>query len=97
MESSGFYKSGGKQPDDVSLLCLEMLPALTLAPLRITSATSNAGAVDAVAEERKLALFGNVVLSHYFVPIAFETSRVIGPQSRLYLKEMGHSIKLITR
>ena len=56
----------------------------------IASATSNAGAVATLAEERKLALYGNLVLSEYFVPVAFETSGVIDPQSRLFLKELGH-------
>ena len=42
----------------------------------IASATSNAGSVAALVEERKLALYGNLYspASHYFVPIAFETS-----------------------
>ena len=56
----------------------------------IASATSNAGAVAALAEERKLALYGNLVQNHYFVPVAFETSGVNDPQSRLFLKELGH-------
>ena len=30
------------------------------------------------------------------MPIAFETSGVIGPKSRLFLKELGHLIKLST-
>ena len=62
----------------------------------IASATSNAGAVAALAKERKLALYGNLVPSQYFVPVAFETSGVISPQSRLFLKELDHPIKLVT-
>ena len=62
----------------------------------IASATSNAEARVALAEERNFALYGNVVPSRYFVPVAFETSGVIDPQSRQFLKELGHSIKLIT-
>ena len=30
------------------------------------------------------------------MPVAFETSGVISPQSRLFLKELDHRIKLIT-
>ena len=37
-----------------------------------------------------------IVPSHFFVSIAFETSGVIGPKSRLFLKELGHRIKLST-
>ena len=54
----------------------------------IASATSNAGAGATLAEERKLALYGNLFPRNYFVPVAFETSRVIDPQSRLILKEL---------
>ena len=36
------------------------------------------------------------VPNHYFVPVAFEISGVIDPQSRLFLKELDHCIKLIT-
>ena len=87
----------------VSLSCLGrmaislfgMPPALTLAPLYIASDTSNAGTVAALAEE-KLTLYGNLVPSHFFVSIAFETSGVIGPKSRLFLKELGHRLKLST-
>ena len=62
----------------------------------IASTTSKAGAVAALAEERKLALYGNLVPRHYFLPVAFETSRVIDPQSRLFLKLLHHRISLIT-
>ena len=54
----------------------------------IASATSNAAAGATLAEERKLALYGNLFPRNYFVPVAFETSRVIDPQSRLFLKEL---------
>ena len=60
----------------------------------IVSATSNAGVVAALAEEREPALYGNLLLSHYFVPVAFETSGVNGPQSRLLLKKLDHRIKI---
>ena len=92
----------------VSLLCLGrmanslfgMPPALTLAYSYIASAASNAGAgavaVATLAKERKLILYVNLVPSHFSVPIAFKTSGVIGPKSRLFLKELGHRIKLST-
>ena len=41
-------------------------------------------------------LYGNLVPSSFFVPIAFETSGVTSPKSRLFLKELGHVLKLST-
>ena len=70
----------------------------------IASATSNC--ICSCPGQRKEACFvwqpspepllSAITLCHYFVPVAFETSGVIGPQSRLFLKELGHRIKLIT-
>ena len=57
----------------------------------IASATSNAGAVAALVEERNLALYGNLVPSHYFVPFPFETSGVIGPRSGLFFEGVAPS------
>ena len=62
----------------------------------ITRATSNARGVASLAEERKLALYGNLLPRHYFMPVALETSGVIGAQSRLFLKELNHGITLKT-
>ena len=56
----------------------------TFALSYIASATSNAGAVATLAEEMKLTLYGNLVLNHYFVPVAFEIFGVIGPQSTVF-------------
>ena len=78
------------------LLVWDAICTDTFAPSYISSATSNAGAVAALAEERKLSLYGNLVPSHLFVSFAFKTSGVVGPKSRLFLKELGHRIKLST-
>ena len=69
-----FTKQMGSGPM-VSLLYLGRManslfgipPALTLAPSYIASATSNAGAVAALAEERKLTLYGNLVYTKPFL------------------------------
>ena len=51
----------------------------TFAPSYIASAASNARAVAALAEEKKITLYVNLVPSHFFVPIAFEASEGVGP------------------
>ena len=57
----------------------------------IASTTSNAGAVAALAEERKLALYDNLVPSHYFMPVAFETS---GPCGSVFMDQKGYIEKM---
>ena len=79
-----------------NLLVWDVTCTDTFAPSYIASDTSNAGAVAALVDERQLTLYGNLVQSHFFVPIAFEKSEVISPMSRLFLKELGHCIKLST-
>ena len=51
----------------------------TFAPSYISSATSEAGAVAALAEERKKDIYAHLDPSHSFTPVAVETSGVVGP------------------
>ena len=45
------------------------------------SATSEAGAVAALAEVRKEAKYTSLCSTHVFTPVAIETSGVFGPKS----------------
>ena len=100
LEPSGVYRADGKRPDGISvvpwkngkLLAWDVTCTDTFAPSYIASATSNAGAVAALAEERKLfcmATWYQAIslrhLSHRWV-----LSLVC------FLKELGHRIKLST-
>ena len=91
LEPSGIYRSDRKWPNGISdvpwknskLLVWDATSTDIFAPSYIACATSNAGVVTALTKERKLVLYGYLIPSHYFFPIAFETSGVIDPQSRL--------------
>ena len=101
MEPSGVYRADGKRLDGISvvpwkngkLLVWDVTCTDTSAPLYIASATSNAAAVVALAKERKLTLYGNLVPTTKPFLCA---SEVIGPKSSLFLKVLGHCIKLST-
>ena len=45
--------------------------------------------VAALAEERKVAKYNGLPVTHSFTPVAIETLGAIGPKSLLFLKELG--------
>ncbi len=55
----------------------------------ISQATTVAGEVAAHAEDRKRAKCSGLSVTHFFVPVAIETSGVIGPKSKMLLEEFG--------
>ena len=48
------------------------------------------------AEEYKIAKYSFLVDRFHFVPVAIETSGVLGPQSLRFQKEIGHKVALET-
>ena len=68
----------------------------SFAPSYISSATSEAGAVAALAEERKKNIYAHLDPSHSFTPVAVETSGVVGPQSLAFLKDLGRRMRQVT-
>ena len=64
--------------------------------LHRTSATSEAGAVTALAEERKIAKYADLSQMHHFAPVAVETTGVFGPQTKTLIKDLGRRIMQAT-
>ena len=58
---------------------------------------SEAGAVVALAEERKKTKYANLNPAHTFTPVAIETSGVFGPESLSFLKDFGGRLAQVTR
>ena len=52
-----------------------------------------AGEVAAQAEERKCSKYSCLLVTHDFVPVAIETTGVMGPQTSLFLKELGRRVR----
>lgn len=104
LEPPGVYRSDGKRPDGISLIPWRQGKALvwdatcpdTFAPSYQASAALKAGAVAAQAEQAKKTKYAHLDTSHYFVPVAVETSGVLGPEALLFLQELGHRLRVAT-
>ena len=68
----------------------------TFAPSYVSNSTREAGAVAALAEERKRMKYCQLDSSHQFEPVAIETTGVIGEQSKKFLVELGRRIRRVT-
>ena len=68
----------------------------TYAPSYTVSATVEAGAVAARAEERKRTKYSYLDSCHSFTPIAIETSGAFGPQTKLFLRELSQRLRQAT-
>ena len=104
LEPSGLYRSDGKRPDGASvvpwksgkLLVWDATCPDTFAPSYNGLASSEAGLVAAQAEERKRSKYLHLSPVHLFLPVAIETSGVVGPQSKMFLKELGRRMEQAT-
>ena len=100
LEPSGLYRTDGKRPDSITvvpwkkgkLLIWDATCHDTFASSYSPSATREAGAVAALAEERKTAKYAHLNPTHAFTPVAIETSGVFGPQTMAFLKELGQRL-----
>ena len=104
LEPSGLYRTDGKRPDGITvvpwksgrLLVWDATCPDTFAPSYVASATNEAGAVAALAEERKKTKYAHLDSSHTFTPVAIETSGVIGPQSMIFVRDLGRRLAQVT-
>ena len=104
LEPSGLYRSDGKRPDGISvapwrsgkLLVWDATCPDTFAPSFSVLASSEAGLVAAQAEEKKRSKYLHLASDHSFTPVAIETSGVIGPQSLVFLHELGRRLEQTT-
>ena len=76
----------------IALLIWDATCPDTFASSYSPSATREAGAVAALAEERKTAKYAHLNPTHAFTPAAIETSGVFGPQTMAFLKKLGQRL-----
>ena len=104
LEPSGICRSDGKRPDGITMVPWKFGKLLvwdatcidTFAPSYAVSAATEAGAVAALAEERKILKYEHLNRNHSFVPVAVETSGVFGPKSMTFLRELGKRLLQVT-
>ena len=68
----------------------------TFAPSYLASATRDAGAVAAAAEERKKRKYAHLDQCRMFVPVAIETTGVFGPETLAFLRELGRRLQQVS-
>ena len=68
----------------------------TFAPLYIASVSREASAVAALAEERKVAEYMCLGPLHIFTLIAFKTTSVFGPLTRIFIRDLARRLHLVT-
>ena len=99
LEPSGLQRSDGKRPDGVTvvpwrsgkLLTWDVTCPDTFAPSYTSSATSEAGAVAALAEGRKQSKYTCLEPIYSFTPVAIESSGVC-PLTLEFLKDLGRRL-----
>ena len=102
--TSGLQRADEKRPDGVTVVpwkCGKLLVWDTTSPdtfalSYIPSATSEAGAVAALAEGKKKAKYSCLDTSYSFTPVAIESSGVFGLLTLDFLRDLGNRIKLAT-
>ena len=103
-EPSGLQRSDGKRPDGVTmvpwksgrLLVWDATSPDTFAPSYISGATNAAGAVAAMAEDRKKTKYICLEPKYSFTPVAIESSGAVGPQTLSFLKSLGNRLRQVT-
>ena len=104
LELLGLNRVDGKRPDGVTtvpwkcgkLLVWDATCPDMFAPSYVSQATTAAGEVATHAEERKCSKYSSLPVTHDFIPVAIETSGVMGPQSLHFLRELGRRDRLAT-
>ena len=104
LEPSGLERADGKRPDGVTIvpwrsgkhLVWDATSPDTFAPSYLLSATSEAGAVAALAENRKKAKYSCLGPAYSFIPIAIESSGACGPLTLEFLRDLGNRLRQAT-
>ena len=74
----------------------KLLVSDTFAPSYAVLPLVEAGTVAAQAAERKLSKYLHLATNHIFTPVAIETSGVLGPESKNFVRELGHQMEQVT-
>ena len=61
----------------------------TYTPSSIGAAVTGAGAVAEKSEQHKASKYSHLDSNYMFIPVAVETSGVIGPQSLKFIEDLG--------
>ena len=102
LEPVGLDRGDGKRPDGITLFPFHHGKALlwdatctdTFSPGNLVSSAVSPGSAARSAEESKVAKYASLTDRFHFVPVAIETSGVLGPLSLRFLENLGHKAAL---
>ena len=102
LEPNGIFRDDGRRSDGATLtpwkrgriLVWDFTCTDTFAPSHITLAACGVGNVANEAEHHKKIKYSHLDNSYMFIPIAVETSGVLGLEASSFLKELGRRIAL---
>jgi len=100
LEPAGLDRGDGKRPDGITTFpfangkCLawDATCSDTFSPSALSSSAAFPGSKCCSAEASKQTKYKSLEDRFTFVPIAIETSGIIGPKSKHFLRELGHRI-----
>ena len=100
LEPPGLVRTDGKRPDGVTMIPWRNGKPIvwdatcpdTLARSYRCQATSRAGAVADLAEERKSVKYTCLGAGYSFTPVAIETLGAMGKRSLAFVRELGHRV-----
>ena len=103
-EPVGLLRADGKRPDGLTLIpwqagkCMtwDVTATDTLAESYLLATSSSAGAAAESAAERKELKYQSLVLTHTFIPLAFETLGPINSKGTVFLNQLGRRISTCT-
>ena len=101
LEPVEICRSDGKSPDGATILPWKSGRILvwdatcpdTFVPSHINMAGREAGAITKQAEGMKMAKYSELSTMHHFIPVAVETSGVLGAEAGNFLHELGQRIR----
>ena len=104
LEPAGLDRGDGRRPDGLTTFpftrgrCLawDATCTDTFADSAVAACAVDAGSAARSAEARKMQRYASLASQYLFVPLAVETSGVIGPAGTRFIKELGQRIAAMT-
>ena len=103
-EPAGLLRTDGKRPDGLTNVpwqagksaVWDVTVADTLADSYLASTSMTAAAAAQLAATRKETKYVDLLTTHHFFPLAFESMGPIGSKATIFLKELGRCLTLAT-
>ena len=104
LEPTGLCRSDGKRPDGVTIILWRSGRTFiwdatctdTFAASHLNRAAREAGAIAALAEQRKKAKYLDLAQTHHFVAVVVETAGALGSDALDFFADIGSRVRAVT-